>query len=71
LDQILLTFGSLSIYYKDIKVKNPANVPECTAILDSIEKQWAKADQDVFITAVILNPFVKMAAFPAQVLFLT
>jgi hypothetical protein len=71
LDQILLTFGSLSIYYKDIKSKDPANEPGCTAILDSIEKRWAKADQDVFIAAVILNPFVKTAAFSAQVRFLT
>ena len=71
LDQILLTFGSLSIYYKDIKAKNPANVLGCTVILDSIEKWWAKADQDKFIATVILNPFVKMAAFSPQVQFLT
>jgi hypothetical protein len=71
LDQILLTFGSLSIYYKDIKAKDPANDLGCTAILDSIEKRWEKVDQDVFIAAVILNPFVKTAAFSAQVRFLT
>ena len=71
LDQILLTFGSLSIYYKDIKAKDPANVLGCTAILDSIEKWWAKADQDIFIATVILNPFVKTAVFSPQVPFLT
>lgn len=71
MDQILLTFGSLSIYYQDLKLKDPANIPGCTAILDSIEKRWAKADQDVFVAAVLLNPFVKVAAFAARVPFLT
>lgn len=71
LDQILLTFGSLSIHYTDLKAKDPANIPGCMAILDSIEKQWAKADQDAFITVVILNPFVKTTTFSAEVHFLT
>ena len=71
LDQILLTFGSLSIYYTDIKAKDPANSLGCTAILESIEKRWAKTDQDVFIAAVILNPFIKTNAFSPQAPFLT
>jgi hypothetical protein len=71
LDQILLAFGALTIYYNDIKAKDAANILGCTAILDSIEKRWAKADQDVFITVVILNPFVKTTAFFAEVPFLT
>ena len=53
LDQILLTFGLPSIHYQDLIMKDPANIPGCSAIVDSIEKQWAKADQDVFIAAVI------------------
>ena len=28
-----------------------------TAIIDSIEKRWACADQELFIASVILNPF--------------
>lgn len=71
MDQILLTFGSLSIYYTDLKEKDPADAPGCTAILESIEKRWAKADQDVFIAAVILNPFLKTNAFSPQANFLT
>lgn len=75
MDQILLTFGSLFIYYTEIIEKDPepANVLGCTAILDSIEKRWAKADQDVFIAAVILNPFIKTSAFKfsAEANFLT
>jgi hypothetical protein len=71
LDQILLTFGSLAIYYCDIKTTDSANILGATAILESIEKQWAKADQDVFIAAVLLNPFVKASPFSPQVPFLT
>ncbi|KAH9079140.1 hypothetical protein EDB83DRAFT_2178078, partial [Lactarius deliciosus] len=71
LDQILLTFGSLSIYYRKIMDQDPDNAIGCTAILDSIEKRWAKADQDIFIAAVLLNPFVKTAPFSLQVSFLT
>ena len=70
LDQFLLTFGSLSIYYQSIKMKDPANITGCTAIIDSIEKQWVKVDQDVFIVAIILNPFIKISAFAPQVHFL-
>ncbi|KAI9442952.1 ribonuclease H-like domain-containing protein [Lactarius indigo] len=71
LDQILLTFGSLSIYYREIMDQDPDNAIGCTAILNSIEKRWAKADQDIFIAAVLLNPFVKTAAFSPRVSFLT
>jgi hypothetical protein len=35
----------------------------CTAILASLEKRWAKADQSVFILAVILNPYIRASAF--------
>lgn len=33
------------------------------ALLGSIERRWDKSDQDVFIAAVILNPFVKASNF--------
>ena len=68
LDQILLIFGSLYIHYAslaDDEDKTGAN-----AILRSIEQRWAKADQDVFIAAVILNPFVRVSPFCASVPFL-
>ncbi len=71
MDQILLTFGSLTIYYQDIKTEDSANIPGCTAILDSIEKLWAKADQDVFVATVLLNPFVKATTFSPWVPFLS
>jgi hypothetical protein len=34
-----------------------------TGILGSLEKQWAKADQDVFILAVFLNPYIQQQPF--------
>ena len=71
LDQILLTFGSLCMYYNNLRTKDPADRMGCTAIIDSIEKRWAKADQEVFIAAVILNPFIKISPFSRQTRLLT
>lgn len=33
------------------------------AIINSLERQWSKADQEIFIAAVILNPFYQTSAF--------
>jgi hypothetical protein len=33
------------------------------SVLRSLEKRWAKQDQDVFILAVILNPWIQISAF--------
>jgi hypothetical protein len=71
LDQILLTFGSLCMHYDNLRTKDPADLTGCTAIIDSIEKRWAKADQDVFVAAVILNPFIKTAPFSSQTRLVT
>ena len=49
---------------------DPVNIPGCSAIIDSIKKQWAKADQDVFIAAIILNLFIKISPFSPQLQFL-
>jgi hypothetical protein len=35
----------------------------CSAILASLGKHWKKADQDIFILAVVLNPYIHMKAF--------
>jgi len=37
-----------------------------TAIIDSIEKHWEKADQDLFLATLFLNPFFKASAFNPQ-----
>jgi hypothetical protein len=37
--------------------------PAKTALIDSLEKRWGNSYQDVFISATILNPFIKTAPF--------
>jgi hypothetical protein len=34
-----------------------------TAIINSLEKRWKKADHDVFLLAVILNPYLRTKVF--------
>lgn len=44
-------------------MNDPLDYPGCKAIIESIERRWEKADQDVFIAAVILNPFHRISPF--------
>ena len=44
-------------------LKDHKDRPGATAIINSIEKWWAAADQEVFIAAVVLNPFFKTTLF--------
>jgi hypothetical protein len=39
-----------------------------SAILESIEKRWAKADQDLFIACLFLNPFIRGQLFNPNVI---
>jgi hypothetical protein len=61
IDQVLLTFGFLVMQYRALT--DPDDLIGCNAIINSIEQRWAKADQDVFIAAVILNPFFRSSPF--------
>jgi hypothetical protein len=56
-------FGLLVKKYAELKLQQPEDVAACNAILDSLEKRWSNADQDVFIAAVLLNPIHKAAPF--------
>lgn len=65
-DQILLLLGKLYRTYIKARISDRA-IPddssndkshEVTAILNSIEKRWAKADQDLHIAAFFLNPYL-------------
>jgi hypothetical protein len=58
LNQVLLVFGLLYREYTDMIFNTDAHTEPLHAILDSIEKRWAKCDQDVFIAALILNPVI-------------
>lgn len=61
LDTVLLTFGSLVARYQ--AMTGPEDATARTAILNSLEKRWLAADQDVFIATVIVNPFFQASPF--------
>ncbi|KAF8967652.1 ribonuclease H-like domain-containing protein, partial [Flammula alnicola] len=60
-DTVLLTFGHLVATYLDMN--DPEDRPGCQAIINSIERRWSKADQEIFIAAVILNPVYQTSPF--------
>jgi hypothetical protein len=61
LDQVLLTFGFLLMQYHDEKMnEDPAGRD---AIIASIEARWAKSDQQIFVCAVLVNPFYRTTPF--------
>ena len=35
----------------------------CEAACKSLEKHWKKADQDIFLLAVVLNPYLRVSCF--------
>lgn len=61
IDTVLLTFGHLVSTY--LEMTDPDDLPGCQAIIDSIERRWSKADQEIFIATVIINPFYQTAPF--------
>lgn len=58
---MILTFGYLVLQY--MSMTDPEDFPGRDAIIASLEKRWSKADQEVFIAAVIVNPFYRMQPF--------
>lgn len=64
LDHVLLTLGNLFRIYTNASIDGPTR----ERILASLEKRWAQADQDIFIVAVFLNPYIRKHIFnPAAV----
>ena len=59
LDQVLLTFGFLVMQYQNLNEDAIA----CDAIINSLELRWKKADQELFIGAVLVNPFYRAEPF--------
>ena len=55
----MLTLGNLFHIYSNPTLDSQIR----EAILSSLEKRWAKADQDVFILAVFLNPYIRQHPF--------
>lgn len=64
LDHVLLTLANLFRIYSKAEIDGPS----CAKIIRSIEKRWAKADQDVFIAATFLNPYIRKRCFNPAVL---
>jgi hypothetical protein len=73
-DQVLVVLGNLTCHYVEIRTKDRTS-PDAedededhpvTAIIDSIEKRWAKADHDLFIACAFLNPYIKTSLFNRQ-----
>jgi hypothetical protein len=67
MDQVLLTFGFLIMKYRDEKMNQDPVGRD--AITKSIELRWSKSDQEVFISAVLVNPFYRMAPFAPLPIF--
>jgi hypothetical protein len=63
LDTVLLTFGYLHHIYDNMQDESPEDQKACRAILNSIEAQWATADQEPFITSIAINPLYQLAPF--------
>ena len=61
LDEVLMVFGYL--FHEFSGLNDPIDNVVKQAVLNSIELRWSKCDQDVFIAAAILNPFVKISPF--------
>jgi hypothetical protein len=61
MDQVLLMFSHLVMQYT--AMNDPDDRAGCAAIIASIEHRWAKADQEVFVATVILNPFFQTVPF--------
>jgi len=61
LDTVLLTFGFLVMQYQQMTDEDDRVAS--TSINSSLEKWWMAADQDIFIAAVIVNPFFRVGLF--------
>lgn len=54
-------FGTLFRHFHQLHEREDFEVKE--AVLKSLEKRWAASDQQVFIAAVLLNPFYRLEPF--------
>lgn len=59
LDVVLLTLAYIFYIYCDVTYDTVVR----DAIHSSLEKRWKKADQEVFILAILFNPYVRKKCF--------
>jgi hypothetical protein len=73
-DHVLILLGQLCHIYIDNHFEDQSS-PDAldedddhpvTTIINSIEKWWSKADQDLFVACVFLNPFIKTSLINSQ-----
>lgn len=64
MDQVLLTLGNLFRIYAAAHVDSDTR----RCVHASLEKRWKAADQEVFILAVLFNPYVRATCFRDAVL---
>ncbi|KAF5387115.1 hypothetical protein D9615_001638 [Tricholomella constricta] len=64
LDHVLLTLGNLYRIYSTSTI----DADIAYQIQNSLEKQWEKADQDIFILSVFFNPYIRSRIFQPAVL---
>ncbi|KAF8153088.1 ribonuclease H-like domain-containing protein [Crassisporium funariophilum] len=62
LDHVLLTLGNLFRIYSSSSTQT-LDAEIAYGIQSSLEKQWEKADQDIFILAVFFNPYIRSCIF--------
>ncbi|KAI9570854.1 hypothetical protein HD554DRAFT_1997131, partial [Boletus coccyginus] len=66
-EHIVILFGFLYFWYS--KLNNETDAPARMAVLESAKHQWTCCDQEVFIAAIISNPFYGVTPF--RKIFLT
>jgi hypothetical protein len=64
LDHVALTLGNLYRIYSDPAINEDAR----KGILNSLDKRWRPADQEVFILAVFFNPYIRHHVFSKHTL---
>ncbi len=64
---MLTTLGNLYRIYSDAQLDDAVQTKD----LASLEKRWAAADQEPFIAAVVLNPFLRGKCFSRANVVLT
>lgn len=55
------TFGYLILQYKQPTMDEDPIARD--VIIDSLETRWSRADQELFIASVLINPFYRSAPF--------
>jgi len=64
LDHVLITLANLFRIYTNSKIDTQSR----DGILKTLEKRWAKADQDIFILAIFFNPYIRHEIFSPSAL---